>query len=325
MISPRSQMIEYIVQGLVPKEKIDAALVTSNVAPSAAAWRLFVSHLLLWVGSLALAFSVIFFIAYNWSELGHFAKFGLIEGLIILAIAMYWKQGSDTASGKASLLVATIFLGALLALFGQTYQTGADPWQLFFNWALLMIPWAVVGRFGAIWVLWLALINLSVVLYFQTFVGTFWFMMGSDRSLLWLLFAINTTALVIWELLMPKRTWLQKDWAICMLGIGSGVPMTWLILYAIFESAVVTASMMSVLIWGTWMVALYFIYRKTRPNLFMLAGGCFSGIVVLVAFLAKQVLKHNDPGGFLLIALLIIALGTGAAIWLRNIHRELQV
>jgi uncharacterized membrane protein len=325
MISPRSRIIEYIVQGLVSKDKIDEALTIAMVTPNTAAWRLFIDHLLLWIGGLALAFSSVFFIAYNWSALGHFAKFGLVELLIILAIGMYWKLGSEAASAKVSLLVATIFLGVLLALFGQTYQTGADPWQLFFNWALLMIPWAVVSRFSAIWILWLALINLTVVLYFQTFVGVLWFINGSDTPQFWFLFAINITALVTWELLMQKWRWLQQRWAICMLGVGSGVPITWLVLYAIFESSLVATSMIPVLIWGAWMSSLYVVYRKIRLDLFMLAGGCFSGMVVIVAFFSKQMLRYNDPSGFLFIALLIIALGTGSAIWLRNIHREVQV
>jgi len=34
-------------------------------------------------------------------------------------------------------MVSTILVGVLLALVGQTYQTGADTWQLFFYWAIL--------------------------------------------------------------------------------------------------------------------------------------------------------------------------------------------
>src|SRR3546814_15416019 len=81
----------------------------------------------------------------NWNDLGRFAKFGLVGLLLIVAVIGYWRLGVDRAAGKASLLVASILLGALLALFGQTYQTGADTWELFANWAVLMAPWAL-GR-----------------------------------------------------------------------------------------------------------------------------------------------------------------------------------
>ena len=71
------------------------------------------------------------------------------------------------------LLSAMILVGGLMALFGQTYQTGADPWQLFFNWALLVFPWVLISRFHVMWLVWLGLLNLSVHQYFQVFGGYF--------------------------------------------------------------------------------------------------------------------------------------------------------
>jgi hypothetical protein len=37
-------------------------------------------------------------------------------------------------------LLALLNIGGLFAYFGQTYQTGADPWQLFSLWAALSLP-----------------------------------------------------------------------------------------------------------------------------------------------------------------------------------------
>ena len=81
----------------------------------------------------------------------------------------YWRLGPERATGKAALLVAAILLGVLLALFGQTYQTGADTWELFATWAALITPWVIVGRFAGLWMLWLALLNVAIVLYFWFF------------------------------------------------------------------------------------------------------------------------------------------------------------
>lgn len=320
MISPRNQIIKLVEQGAIPAEKLGDALTAAKVTPNGNAWRTFIDHLLLWLGGLALAFAAMFFIAYNWNDIGRFAKFGMVEVLIVLAIVAYWKLGGHKVAGKVSLLVATIFLGVLLALYGQTYQTGADPWQLFFNWALLMLPWALIGRFPAIWIVWVVLINLSIVLYHQTFRGVFWFMFGSDTGMLWLVFFFNTLALVAWEFLANIWRWLSERWAIRLLAVGSGVPMTGLVLHAIFDPG--NINVFPGLVWAIWLAALYFVYRKIRPDLFMLAGGCLSGIVVLVTFLSKYMLKN--PVGFLFLALLIIGMGTGAAVWLRNVHREWQ-
>ena len=321
MASKRNQIIDLIEQGRIPAEKINDALAVTKVFPEGREWLRFIDQLLLWLGGMAISFAAMFFIAYNWDDLGRFAKFGMVEVLIIFAILAYWKLDVHTVGAKVTLLMATIFLGVLLALYGQTYQTGADPWQLFFNWALLMLPWAIIGRFPAIWVLWVALINLSIVLYSMTFRSSIWFMFDSDVGTLWLLFAFNTIALATWELLSNKWQWLAERWAVRLLAIAGGVSITWLAIFAIFDRHM---SMLPGVVWPIWMVCMYFIYRKIRPDLFMLAGAALSGIVVTTCFFAKHLLKNGDAGAFLFIALIVIGMGAGAAIWLRNIHREFQ-
>jgi len=322
MISPRSQLIELIEQGAIPVEKIGDALNAAKIAPDGKTWRIFIDHLLLWLGGLALAFAVMFFTAYNWNDIGRFAKFGMVEGFIVIAIVAYCRFGDHSTASKVSLLVATICLGVLLALYGQTYQTGADPWQLFFYWALLMLPWAIIGRFPAIWIVWIVLINISIVLYHQTFRGVFWFMSGSETGMLWLTFIFNTLVLAAWEFLAETWHWLSERWAIRLLATGSGVPLTWLVLHVIFARS--DGSFLPGLAWAIWLALMYFIYRKTRPDLFMLAGCCLSGITVSVSFMGKHMLKNGSAGSFLFLALLVIGMGAGAAFWLKNVHQECQ-
>ncbi|MDX8395648.1 MAG: DUF2157 domain-containing protein [Mariprofundaceae bacterium] len=323
MGSPRSQIIDLIENDSIPQENIEQALLVSEVAPHRNTWFHFVDQMMLWLGTLSLAFAVLFFIAYNWSELGRFVKFGLVEALLTLSIAAYWRWGGDTLPGKASLLIGTLLLGALLALYGQTYQTGADTWQLFFNWALLIIPWVIISRFSVIWVLWLALINLSIVLYFQASVNVLWLVFASDSSVLWSLFTLNTLVLVVWEIQQQHRLWMQNVWAVRLIAVGSSIPITWLVLSAIFKSDTMYF-IQNGSIWCVWLGALYLFYRTKKPNLFMLAGGCLSAIIVLIVFFSKHFLAFNHMGGFLFIALLTIVLGASAAKWLKNIHQELQ-
>ena len=309
MTTLRKQIINLIEQGKIPADKIDAALSTVKITPAPNDWRAFLDAILLWLGGLALAFSAVFFIAYNWDDIGRFAKFGMVEVLIVLAVGSYWKLGENKTIGKVSLLVATVFLGVLLALYGQTYQTGADTWQLFFTWALLMLPWAIVSRFPAIWIVWVVLINLSIVLYHQTF-----------RDTLWLIFAFNTITLIIWEYLALRWHWLSERWGARLLATGSGIPITWLCMTAIFEHQ--DGNAISGLIWVAWLGAMYYAYQKIKPDLFMLAGGCLSGIIVVIMFLGKHMLDKGGEEAFLLLTFLVIGLGTGAAVWLRNVHRE---
>lgn len=59
----------------------------------------------------------------------------------------------------------SLWIGSLLALVGQTYQTGADIWELFAPWAALITPLA--GRSGAVWGLWAVLLNLTAARLWQ--------------------------------------------------------------------------------------------------------------------------------------------------------------
>ncbi|MBU1108493.1 MAG: DUF2157 domain-containing protein [Candidatus Riflebacteria bacterium] len=321
MTSPRNQIIKFIERGIISEDKISDALRATQVFPDSKSWRTFIDNLLLWLGGLALAFAVMFFVAYNWNAIGRFAKFGMVEGIIVLAIVAYCRLGENTTASKVSLLVATISLGVLLALYGQTYQTGADPWQLFFSWAVLLLPWALIGRFPAIWVVWVILINLAIILYHQTFSNLFWILLGSPGMLL-MVFCFNTLVLAAWEFLAKRWQWLSESWAIRILAAGSIVPITMLALNAIFGNRTVSA--VYGLLWTLWLPLMLFVYRKLRPDLFMLASSCLSVIIVSVSFIGKHVLNDGSSASFLFLALVVICMGTGAAFWLKNVHQECQ-
>lgn len=317
--SAREPLIEWIEQGALAKENIPAAIALTRLYPGSNHWRAFISSMLLWLGGLALAFALMFFIAYNWDALGRFAKFALVEIFIVIAIAAYCKW-HQSVIGQLTLLIASIGLGVLLAFYGQTYQTGADPWQLFFNWALLMLPWVLVARFAALWILWLALINLSCVLYLQTN-SWGWRLFPADNAL-WPLFFINTFALILWETASRKFVWLDRQWAKRIIAVGSGSAATLLVLESILGQYTSIWPVISWLIAGS---MLFFYYRKIRPDLFMLAGGCLSGVMVFVSLTADNLLNDLDSAGsFLLLGLLIIGLSGAAAAWLRKVHKELE-
>jgi uncharacterized membrane protein len=297
-----------------------AALRAVEVLPGARAWREFLDRLLLWSGAVALAAAVVFFIAHNWNDLGKYAKFGLVEVLLLAAVLGYWRLGPDRASGKASLLVAAILLGALLALFGQTYQTGADTWELFANWAGLMLPWVVIGRFAGLWMLWVAIVNTAIVFYFLVFPGLLGVLFSTERQL-WTLFAFNTLALVAWELAARRLAWLDERWAPRLLATASGAIATALMLQTIFDWKEVSGA--AVIVYLAWIGCAYIAYRAYARDLLILAGGCLSIIVVVTALLAKALLEaRSDAGGYLLISLAVIAMGAASGWWLKQIANE---
>lgn len=324
MESKRSLILQWIEQGAISKDKTTDVLSAAGVLPDGLRWRVFIENLLAWLGGLALAFSMMFFIAYNWEAMGRFAKFALVEASIVLCLGVYWKLDVNKIAAKISLTIAIILLGVLLALYGQTYQTGADPWQLFANWALLMLPWAFVAQFASIWLIWVALLNLSIVLYFQTSSFMFGLFFSDIENVFWILFIFNSFVWVVWELLASRFSWLEERWTIRLIAIVSGFSISYLMLMVIFDHY--SSRVPVFFIYLVWAGALYYSYRRIKHDLFMLAGLCLSAIVVITSFFANNLLdQHDSVGGFFFLTLIVIAMAAGAAKWLKNLQKEMML
>ena len=117
---------------------------------------------LLLVAALLLASGLIFWVAANWQDQSRMFKLGLIEGALVLSVlaACLWPRGR-----VAALLCATLVLGGLLAFVGQTYQTGADAWQLFAAWAALALVWVALARSDVLWTLWVLIAATGIVMW----------------------------------------------------------------------------------------------------------------------------------------------------------------
>ena len=271
------------------------------------------------MGVTLLGAGMIFFLAYNWNELGRYAKFALAEAPILAVLVLVWRLGVDSIAGKASLLLASLLVGGLLALVGQTYQTGADTFELFAAWAAAILPWVLVARFGALWVAWLALLNVAVALYFFT-MGWLWGLLFAPDRMFWVLFGLNTAALVAWEGLAAAGVdWLRERWSARIIATASGGFITALGLYDILEWR--ESSHWGVPLWLAWIAAAYYIYRHWMRDLYVLAAGVLSVIAMATTSLAKQ-MPRSDAGTFLLLGLLVIAISAAGGYWLKRVAAE---
>lgn len=125
--------------GVLPDDTHDLALVISLESPSLQAWRRFLSVGLLALGSLLVLAGIIYFFAFNWQRLHRFEKLGLIAAAITASAVAAWRLGEGIV-GQFALLFAAVLVGPLLAVYGQAYQTGADPHELFLGWSALIPP-----------------------------------------------------------------------------------------------------------------------------------------------------------------------------------------
>lgn len=312
MSSLRGEVLDWFEAGRAAPGREHEVLRGAGLYPSRADWHNFLSSLALWLGTIAMAAAVIFFFAFNWDDLGRFAKFALVEAAILAGLIALWRLDLDGAPGKAVLLLLSLLTGALLALTGQVYQTGADPYELFGWWAVLILPWVLVGRFSPLWLVWLALLNMTVLLYPQP---------GWDETAsLWLLFALNTFALAAWEAAHRAGiSWLRDSWPPRLIAVASGIAATALVGDAIFDDFRGTGPL-AALAYLAWLAGFYFWYRRMRLDLFMLAGGLFSLIVAVIMFLGQNMIDGGSSA-FLLIGLVVIGMSAGGAIWLKSVAR----
>lgn len=148
----------------IPEAAVDRGVRIATATPSLDEWRRFLAVTLGLLGAGLLVAGVICFVAYNWTRIGPFGKFALVELAIVGTALLAWRK-LPTLSGQIALLSAAVLVGPLLALYGQTYQTGADPYGLFLTWVVLILPWAVVANFAAVWVLALVLLDVALILF----------------------------------------------------------------------------------------------------------------------------------------------------------------
>ena len=333
----RAQVLDWLARGRLEPQRVPAALALLAPAPDGAAWRRLLATLGLALGALLLAVGVIFFFAYNWSGLGRLGKLALVQSALLLAVGVARWRGLDAPAGRAALLAATLLVGAALAVFGQVYQTGADPWQLFALWAAIITPWALAGREPWLWLLWIALLDLALVL--RLALGPAWLPFAfSPFVVLWSVFAANGLALLAWEWLAQSALpWLRAPWARRLLVLGAGVPLTALFCLSVLGGPVGPvgpdgpsgsdgpAGLSAALAWLLSMGALYARFRHVRPDLFVLAAGVLATIVVATVVLSRFVASGLPlAGGLLLIVVAIVGLAAAGASWLRGVALELD-
>jgi uncharacterized membrane protein len=114
---------------------------------------------------------IIFWIAANWDTLGRFGRFALLQFIfLVLCLGALLRPAARTPFG----LLALLAIGGLFAYFGQTYQTGADPWQLFAVWALLALPLCVSVRSDVLWTPWALVVVTGISLWLHAHTAHSW-------------------------------------------------------------------------------------------------------------------------------------------------------
>ena len=347
MSHARRTIEQLLQQDILPLKNAEAAATHLEVYPSKRTWLDFFNKALLIIGAVALVLSLVFFIAYNWQNLGKIGKFALVEGALAITIALYVSlsfRRQFQLIRQLLLLIASIITGSLLALFGQIYQTGADTWQLFFAWAILITPWVVIARFPALWLLWLGLINAFLLLYLDVanlqfikyslqnisqvailalfnFIAFYSWLIGFDNktssSIPYLFHRINvkkSTAQI-----NSAQTNSSLHWSTYVVGFLSTFFMTYLAIVTVFDNGNIWATLIATIVWLGWCGFMLWQFYQRRLDLLMLTYLSFSIITVVMFWVGKWLLDDFEGGGFLILALLLIGMSSAAVVWLRKV------
>lgn len=187
--------------GLLGPEALARALEQIGRRPTAETWYGFARVQLILLGTVLAVVGAIFFIAANWDSMPPQLRIGLAAAVMAAATLAGGWIGLTRLTGRAAALAGGLLFGPLMALVGQVYQTGADAWELFFAWSLVLAGYALATRFAGAWVCALALATTTAYLY----VGQ---ALGGDPSQppgLWVSFAV-TLALTAVGLVRRLRT-----------------------------------------------------------------------------------------------------------------------
>ncbi|MBX2802756.1 MAG: DUF2157 domain-containing protein [Myxococcales bacterium] len=301
---------------LLDDDTFEASLLAASATPSKEQWARFLATLLLLVGAALVLSGAIYFVAFNWDDLGRFAKLAFTGGWVLVGLAIAWWRGAQPV-GQVGLLGACVGVGALLAVVGQTYQTGADSWELFANWAVLILPWVVAGRMGGLWMLWLAVVN-AAIWFFGAQVRPEWSWWS------WVLLgAVNGLAWAVWLWAEERVDWVRGQW---LPRVWVAVALSWLVLPAAAtalqvpdgESGGVAATL---LLAAGAAATLALALRSSAADRFPLTAATAAVLVVVDTWIGRFLLDTLDLDELGLLVLSGIVLGQAVAFvaWLTRL------
>ena len=276
------------------------------------------------LAALLLGAGLIFWVAANWQDQTRAFKLHLLEGAVLASAgaALLWPRGPT-----ALLLLATLALGGLLAFVGQTYQTGADAWQLFATWAALALVWALAVRRDAFWAVWLLITGLALALWsgdalfspLQTLLG--------GRSARSLLTPVLWAAVFLLPLTLPRLRLLREG--------ATTAPLSWrlaaLMALGAWCAYAVFGLLMRDQLWqyffnGLLVLGAAALAWALRPLDFVVLGLSVLALnVVVVGGFARLLLDgaRGDSAGVTLLLTLIAAVCVGTSgTWLYRLQRE---
>jgi uncharacterized membrane protein len=293
-------------------------------------WRSWLDRGLLGLGTALVLSGIAYFFAHNWDHLTNTDKLSLAGGAALVSfLAAAWR-GFDDVIGKLLLLASSVLVGVFIAVFGQVYQTGADSYQLFTAWALLIFPWVVLGRFMPLWILWVAVLNFAWGFYAP--ILTPWLGI-EDLDVVRFetvgLALLNGAALLIREIMAGRgRSWFDRGWVPQLLLTATMAPASIAVVNETFRTwdpnVTGIGAWIATIIFAGVVLGLGWFYARIRHSLAALAVVTLAACTTLT-FQASRILDFTRPeagAAPLLAEGLLILLIFGAGVFFLRSQRQ---
>lgn len=291
---------------------VDAMLDAAAARPGTEAQREFFARCARYGGILSLAAGIVFFVAANWGRIAVFGRFALLELLLLAFMGVALAKPPPRFVGRAALFLAFVVTGALLALFGQTYQTGADVYELFLTWSLLGLPLVLLARWGVASAAWVVVFNTALLLYcgWRPAGGLLWALFDNGWFAGYAVLVSAALNLALW-LAFEKLEWSAvPDWVRRLIVTCGMAFVTWAGITGVEGSELIAFSGRAQPPSAAWayllMTAVAVVTVLRRRDVYPLALAMASFILVSLCWIPKGV-GGSDAGTVFAMALWLIA------------------
>jgi uncharacterized membrane protein/uncharacterized membrane-anchored protein len=281
-----------------------------------AGWPVFLRKTALSLSCLLLASAGICWVAANWQHATRLQKLAGAQALLVVIVLLAaWayprvKPNDHNFSFAACLTgLAGICTGALLALVGQIYQTGADSWELFLLWAVLLLPWLLATHTVFLALLFAVLLNVSLALYLYMWIGSLdgwgWLAVLDPQASALLLAGLDLVLLAAWEAAIDRLDDRWRTGPRLLLAAVAG----WLVVATLARGLDGGGVTMTALAGVLVMAACYIAYTRWRADLVAVSLAMAGGFVLIAVPLVYEI---QSEGSLLLVIIVLLALAVPA-------------
>ena len=315
------QLIDALhAQGVISRE---ARLSALRFAYPHDQWGRWSARLLLLIGSALILSGMIYFFAFNWAQLPAMFKLSLVTSVMVGCTLGAYVNTLASLTGRVLLLSASVSVGVFMAVFGQIYQTGADAYELFMMWSLLILGWTAISRFAAQWMLWIIITNLFLLFWWKQ-VG--YDSLKTEVGLRPSLIIFNGIMLVGHEYALRrlKYAWLTRKWTHQMLSLLT-ISTSFFILapWILARRDLSAPQHWSMAFAAIVQLGFFGYYRKVAFDLWSVALVTLSGAILLDLSIWRA-LTQSKPGLTALtfmMGLVTLGIFSAATLYLRNLMR----